>query len=286
MTPSRQESDHPTSSSSSSTTPTTTVLSDSETRANEYLSGIDSHSVPLSSSHVERIERGDPLLPKPTKNTKPSKNENHEKEQGNPLCSDIPEWLREFRENLVDDRVPERRDSHASSSREPSSEPTPARSVDLGKHSSLKTESTRFVRGPKLQGPRAEDAVADPYLVLSESCESRNNHRHAIVVQDLATQWIQSYPCKNRDFSGDEGACKSSWSQIGNLESFLSDGRHHMRDVLGNNLMDRSFRLVHWLSITLSLRKTSQESINLERKSYLDCSSDTHCTRGEFGRVT
>ena len=31
---------------------------------------------------------------------------------------------------------------------------------------------------------------------------------------------------------------------------------------------------------------TSQESINLERKSYLDSSSDTHCTRGEFGRVT
>ena len=31
---------------------------------------------------------------------------------------------------------------------------------------------------------------------------------------------------------------------------------------------------------------TSQESINLERKSYLDCSLDTLCTRGEFGRVT
>ena len=59
-----------------------------------------------------------------------------------------------------------------------------------------------------------------------------------------------------------------------------------MRDVLGNHLKDRSFRLVHWLSITLSLRKTSQESINLERKFYLDCSSDTLSTRGEFGRVT
>ena len=50
--------------------------------------------------------------------------------------------------------------------------------------------------------------------------------------------------------------------------------------------MDQSFRLVHWLSITLFLRKTSQESINLERKSYLDCSLDTLCTRGEIGRVT
>ena len=62
MTPSRQESNHPTSSSSSSTSPTTTVLSDSETREREDLSGIDSHPVPVSSSHVEeRIERGDPL---------------------------------------------------------------------------------------------------------------------------------------------------------------------------------------------------------------------------------
>ena len=43
-------------------------------------------------------------------------------------------------------------------------------------------------------------------------------------------------------------------------------GRPHMRDVLENHFKDRSYRLVHWLSITLLLRKTSQESINLERK--------------------
>ena len=51
-----------------------------------------------------------------------------------PFCSEIPEWLQEFREHLVDERVPERRDSHASSSHEPSLEPTPTGSVDLGKH--------------------------------------------------------------------------------------------------------------------------------------------------------
>ena len=63
-------------------------------------------------------------------------------------------------------------------------------------------------------------------------------------------------------------------------------GRRPMKDVLGNHLKDRLFHSVHWLSITLHLWRTSQESINLERKSYLDCSSDTHYTRGEFGRVT
>ena len=129
MTPSRQERNHPTSSSSSSTSLTTTVLSDSETREGEDLSGIDSHPVPVSSSHVERTEREDPLLPKSTKNPKPNKNENHDIERGDPLCSDIPEWLQEFRENLVDDRVPEHRDSHASSSHEPSLEPPLTRSV-------------------------------------------------------------------------------------------------------------------------------------------------------------
>ena len=70
----------------------------------------------------------------------------------------------------MDDRVPEHRDSHASSSHEASLEPIVKRRKDLGKHNvythSLKTEIARYARGPKLQGPRAEDAVAAPYLVL------------------------------------------------------------------------------------------------------------------------
>ena len=77
---------------------------------------------------------------------------------------------------------------------------------------SLKTEIARSVKGPRLQGPHAEDAMAEPYLVLknfgdlitadhkvlSDNFESRNNHRYAVVVQDLATQWIQAYPCKTQ----------------------------------------------------------------------------------------
>ena len=70
----------------------------------------------------------------------------------------------------MDDRVPACRDSHTSSSHEPSLEPTPARSVDLVNSvfilTSLKTEIARSVRGPKLQEPRAEDALAEPYFVL------------------------------------------------------------------------------------------------------------------------
>ena len=180
MTPSRQERNHPTSSSSSSTSPTTTVLSDNETREREDLSGIDSHPVPVSSSHVEEmIERGDPLY-------------------------------------LVDDRVPAQRDSHASSSHELSLEPTSTRSEDLGKHSVYThfpkdrncevCQRTKITRAPcrrRIGGavPRAEnfgDLTTADHKVLSVSCESRNNHRYAIVVQDLAFQWIQSYPCKTK----------------------------------------------------------------------------------------
>ena len=42
------------------------------------------------------------------------------------------------------------------------------------------------------------DLITADHKVLSDNCESRNNHRYAIVVQDLATQWIQAYPCKNK----------------------------------------------------------------------------------------
>ena len=44
------------------------------------------------------------------------------------------------------------------------------------------------------------DVTTADHDVLSEGCESRNNHPCAVVVQDLATQWLQSYPCKTKSF--------------------------------------------------------------------------------------
>ena len=213
MTPSRQEIDHPTSSSSSSTSPTTTVSSDSETGAREDVCGIDSHPVSVSSDHVELKELGDPFT-KPTKSPKPNKNEDHEKERRDPLYSDIPEWLQEFRENLMDDGVAECRDSHASSSHEASLDPTHTGSADLGKHSVYthfpkdrdceicqrskitSAPCRRRIAGAVPQADNLGDLITADHKVLSEGCESRNNHRYAIVVQDFSTQWIQSYPCK------------------------------------------------------------------------------------------
>ena len=149
------------------------------------------------------------------------------------MCSEIPEWLQEFRGNLVDDEIPVHGGSHASSSHEALQSPR-LREVWIWVNTqfiltSLETEIARSVRGPKLQEPRAEDALPEPYLVqktlmilitadhkvLSEGCESRNNHRYAVVVQDLATRWIQSYPCKT----------KTSLETQRSLQKFLEPNR-------------------------------------------------------------
>ena len=41
-------------------------------------------------------------------------------------------------------------------------------------------------------------SITADHKVLNEECEYRHNHRYSIVVQDLGTQWIQSYPCKTK----------------------------------------------------------------------------------------
>ena len=69
---------------------------------------------------------------KPTKFPKTNKKETTI-ERGNPCGdSEIPEWLQEFRENLVDDEIPLQGGSHASSSHEASLEPTTKRREESG----------------------------------------------------------------------------------------------------------------------------------------------------------
>ena len=66
--------------------------------------------------------------------------------------------------------------------------------------------------------PRAEnfgDLITADHKILREESESRNNHRYAVVVQDLATQWVQSYPCET----------KSSKETQKNLMKFLEPTR-------------------------------------------------------------
>ena len=116
----------------------------------------------------------------------------------------------------MDDEIPLQGGSHASSSHEASLESIAKRREDLGKHN-VHThfpkdrnceicKRTKITRAPcrRRKGeavPRADnfgDLITADHKVLSDICESRNNHRYAVVVQDLATQWIQAYPCKHK----------------------------------------------------------------------------------------
>ena len=49
-----------------------------------------------------------------------------------------------------------------------------------------------------LRAQKSGDLITADHNVLNEECESRNNHRYAFVVEDLATQWMQPYPCKTK----------------------------------------------------------------------------------------
>ena len=149
------------------------------------------------------------------KTPKPNKKES-KKGQSDSLCSDIPECVQECRENLVDDEIPLQGDSHASSSHEVSLEPTFKRREDLCKHSVYThfpkdrncdiCHSTKITRAPcrrrngraVLRAENLGDLITADHKVLSDKCESRNNHRYAVVVQDSANQWIQACPCRTK----------------------------------------------------------------------------------------
>ena len=108
---SRQESHCSTFSSSSSSSPT---VSDTKTRERE--DRIENDTSPVTVSTTVDEGSGRPDVDQANKITKTNRKE-PQKERGHPLFADlgrasseIPEWLQEFRENLVDDEVPEQRD--------------------------------------------------------------------------------------------------------------------------------------------------------------------------------
>ena len=131
---------------------------------------------------------------------------------------------------------------------------------------SRKTEIARSARGPKSQGPRAEDVLAESYLeqstfgdlitadhkVLSDNCESRNNHRYAVVVQDLASQWIQAYPCKT----------KTSQETQRSLQKFLEPERKPKVIYTDNSLeFDKACEDLSWNHCTSTPHRSETNGI-------------------------
>ena len=98
------------------------------------------------------------------KSLKPNEKES-KKDQSDSLYSEIPEWLQEFMEILVDDEIPVHGGSHASSSHEASLEPTTKRREDVGKHSVKthfrKDRNCEICKRTKITRAHAEDAIVE-----------------------------------------------------------------------------------------------------------------------------
>ena len=65
--------------------------------------------------------------------------------------------------------------------------------------------------------------ITADHKVLSEDCESRNNHWKAVVVQDLATQWLQSYPCKSKSSQETEKSSRKILQPTGEPKVIYTD---------------------------------------------------------------
>ena len=72
------------------------------------------------------------------------------------------------------------------------------------------------------------------------------------------------------------------YTYLRNIRDLLSDGITPYERRFGEPFNGPSIPFGSLVEYHTKFAKDSQESINLERKSYLDCSSDTHCTRVEF----
>ena len=170
---------------------------------------------------------GETPLHKPTETENKNKNEGREEVQSD-ISHELPDWLQDFRENVVDESspsepwgnpAPEDQDTSSSSHGLPM-EPRGKVEPGSGKHGLY----THFPKDPKNETclnaqisrasfrrhagtvvPRGENVgylITADHKVLSEESESRDNHRYAVVVQDLATQWLQSYPCEAKTSQG------------------------------------------------------------------------------------
>ena len=239
----KQESHSSSSSSSSLASPT---VGEIQVREREDVPISDISPVPVSI--LVDDGSGQPEEIQANKTPKTNKKETAT-ERGNPCDSEIPERLQEFREILVDAEIPLQGGSHASSSHEVSLEPTTKRREDLGKHSvyppppsppTPKDRNCEICKRTKITRARCRrrsgeavprdanfgDLITADHKVLSDNCESRNNHRYAVVVQDLATQWIQAYPCKN----------KTSQETQRSLQKFLEPERKPKVIYIDNSL--------------------------------------------------
>ena len=102
----------------------------------------------------------------PNKPQTKSKNQDNATARGSPL-RDLPEWLQDFTDNLVDAAASVSSGAPASISREPLHQKPSRkgyRASTLFFLTSRRTEVEQYARGQKIQGLLAENALAIKYL--------------------------------------------------------------------------------------------------------------------------
>ena len=174
----------------------------------------------------------------------------------------------EFKHGLVDECVPEHRDASSCSHELP---PEPRAKVVSGKHCifthfpkdrncdiCLRTKITRASCRKRTgtvvhRAVNFGDLITSDHKVLTEGCESRDNHRYAVVVQDLATQWIQSFPCKT----------KTSQETHKNSQKFLESTRKP-KVIYTDNSLNLANPVKIFAGIIVRQRYTDQKHMRLQ----------------------
>ena len=101
------------------------------------------------------------------------------------------------------------------------------------------------------------------------------------VKEGTSAVWLQSD--LDESWWADSMEC---YTYLRNIQDLFSDGKTQYERRFGEPFNGPIIPFGSQLEYYPIMGRTRQESINLERKSYLDCSLDTLCTRVEFGRVT
>ena len=131
---------------------------------------------------------------------------------------DLPQWLEEFADDLEDtelhapahifqDSDSERPTKVVSKSRKPSiyTHFPQDRNCEVCLRTKMTTAPCRRRTGEALPRPEkfGDLITADHKSSMRRANLERTTGTLSLFKQDLATQWIQSYPCKNKDFTTD-----------------------------------------------------------------------------------
>ena len=238
----------------------------------------------------------------------------------------IPEWLEDFTENLEivetlaaagisHDTDPERPKKSGIKEAQYFYSLPKDRNCEVCKRTKIIRASCRRRTGETVL--RAEK-FGDFDYSRSQSPQPRNNHRYAVVAQDLATQWRRKGVYDS--FSSRLKSRKSfiltihwnlanlvklyhgiivslAWMKNGGLilwnaiaicersKTSWRIGKRLMKHDSENHLKARSFRSEQRLNIFRSLQKTSRGSTTLVRNSCQEYSSNPHWLRGELGEM-